>query len=226
MTSKILNKNIINSASDLKASNSNSKWKLMPEKLRKIKPVESWKIKTTDDINLTKTKKPEPLIGQQRAFEAMEFGLAVNGKGYNIFLTGQPGNGRTSYALERLQARAEMLPAPDDWLYFYNFDKPGEPMAISVSAGQGKKLADELEELLKELKTAISKAFEQSQYEDAKASHVKEFQDKAGDIMDKLKAKAAKENFSLKRTPQGFINVPLIKDKDEEGKEFIREMKP
>ncbi|MBQ9403931.1 MAG: AAA family ATPase, partial [Synergistaceae bacterium] len=199
--------------------------RLEPEKLRKVKSPESWKINTTEDIALTRTRKPE-LPGQQRAVEAMEFGLSVNGDGYNIFLVGQPGSGRTSYALERLRSLAQVLPAPDDWLYLYNFEKPGEPLAISVKAGQGKRLADDLEELLKDLKTAISKAFEQSQYEDAKAGHIKAFQEKAGAIMDKLKAKAAKEKFSLKRTPQGFINVPLIEDKDEDGKKIIREMKP
>ena len=199
--------------------------RLEPEKLRKVKSPESWKINTTEDIALTRTRKPE-LPGQQRAVEAMEFGLSVNGDGYNIFLVGQPGSGRTSYALERLRSLAQVLPAPDDWLYLYNFEKPGEPLAISVKAGQGKRLADDLEELLKDLKTAISKAFEQSQYEDAKAGHIKAFQEKAGAIMDKLKAKAAKEKFSLKRTPQGFIYVPLIEDKDEDGKKIIREMKP
>ncbi len=200
--------------------------RLTPEKLRKIKPVESWKLNTTDDITISKSRNPEPLIGQARAVEAIDFGLAVNGRGYNIFITGQPDNGRTSYALEKLRAQAEHLPAPDDWLYLYNFDKPEEPMAVSVPAGKGKKLADELEELLTDLKNNISKAFEQSQYEDAKAGQIKLFQESANAIMDKLKAQAAKQHFSLKRTPQGFINVPLVKDKDEEGKEIERELKP
>ena len=203
-----------------------TKYRLDPDKLRKVKPVDSWKLTTTDDITVTKSRRPEPLIGQQRAVEAMEFGLTVSGRGYNIFVVGQPGSGRTSYVLERLQSMAGSLPAPDDWLYLYNFEKPGEPLSVNVPAGKGKKLVSELEELLTDLKNTISKAFEQSQYEDAKASHVKEFQEKAGAIMDKLRARAAKEKFSLKRTPQGFINVPLIKDKDEDGHEIIREMKP
>ena len=203
-----------------------TKYKLTPDKLRRTKPADSWKLATTDDIPLTKSRKPEPLIGQQRAFEAMEFGLGVDGRGYNIFVVGEPGSGRTSYILERLESMAGELPAPDDWLYLYNFAKPGEPLAVSVPAGKGKKLSDELEELLKDLKAVISRAFEQSQYEETKATHIKAFQEKAGAIMDKLKARAEREHFSLKRTPQGFINVPLIKDKDEEGNEIIREMKP
>lgn len=203
-----------------------SKLRLTPDKLRKIKPPESWKFSTTDDIAITKSRKPEPLIGQQRAVEAIEFGLEVHSQGYNIFVVGQPGSGRTSYILERLKSTAANLPAPDDWVYLYNFDKPGEPLAVNIPAGQGRKLCDELDELIKDFKAAISKAFEQAQYEDAKASHIKEFQEKAGAIMDKLRAQAAKDKFSLKRTPQGFINIPLVKDKDEEGNEIMRELKP
>ena len=203
-----------------------TKRKLPPDKLRRAKPPESWRFATTDDITPEKSRKPEPLIGQQRAVEAIEFGLTVNSRGYNIFVVGQPGNGRTSYVLERLQTLAHTLPAPDDWVYLYNFTKPGEPIAVNVPAGKGKKLCDSLDELIKDLKAAISKAFEQSQYEDAKAGHIKAFQDKAGAIMDKLRAYAARLHFSLKRTPQGFVNVPLVKDKDEDGNDIVREIKP
>lgn len=200
--------------------------RLTPDKLRRIKPPESWKLSTTEEIAAVRPRKPEPLIGQQRAVEAIEFGLAVKGKGYNIFVVGQPGSGRTSYVMERLQNLALTLPAPDDWVYFYNFAKPSEPVAVNVPAGRGKRLCEELDELVKDLKATISKAFEQSQYEDAKALHIKAFQERAGAIMDKLRAHAAKKHFALKRTPQGFINVPLVKDKDEDGKPIVRELKP
>ena len=200
--------------------------RLSPEKLKKVKPAESWKFSTTNDIALSKSRKPEPLIGQQRAFEAMEFGLAVNGRGYNIFIVGQPGSGRTTYVLERLKSVASSLPAPEDWLYLYNFAKPCEPLAFSVPAGKGSKLSDELDELLKDLKSVISRAFEQSQYEETKSKMIKDFQEKAGIIMDKLKARAEREHFSFKRTPQGFVSIPLINDKDENGNDIVREMKP
>ncbi len=201
----------------------NNKWKLSPDKLRKIKSPESWKLKDTNDINDSEN---EGLIGQQRAIEAMDFGLEVSGRGYNIFVVGHPGNGRTSYTLEKLNARAALLPAPDDWLYLYNFEKPGEPLAISVKAGQGKILTQKLDDVLNDLKTTISKAFEQSQYEDAKSQLVKDFQEKAENIMDNLKALAAKYKFSMKRTPQGFINIPLVNDKDSDGKKILREITP
>ena len=195
------------------------KWKLPPEKLRKTTDPKSWGFKTTDEL-----KSSRGLIGQERAVEAISFGLEVPSKGYNIFVTGYPGSGRTSYALKRLQERAKSIPAPGDWVYVYNFDEPGEPLAMLLPAGHGKNLCTALDELVSELKVTISKAFEKSQYEDAKAQFVKEFQEKAGAIMDELKAWSAEKGFSLKRTPQGFVNIPLIEAKDEEGKPETREI--
>jgi lon-related putative ATP-dependent protease len=95
---------------------------------------------------------------------------------------------------------------------------------MHLPAGQGKGLCTALDDLINELKVTISKAFEKSQYEDAKAQFVKVFQEKAGAIMDELKAWSAEKGFSLKRTPQGFVNIPLIETKDEEGKTVVREI--
>ncbi|MDR2522904.1 MAG: AAA family ATPase [Synergistaceae bacterium] len=195
------------------------KWKLPLDKLRRVTAPKSWKFKTTDDIKSTRS-----LIGQERAVESISFGLEVPSRGYNIFVTGRPDSGRTRYALERLRERAKNSPAPDDWVYVYNFDEPGEPLAVRLPAGHGKGLCTALENLIGELKVTISKAFEKSQYEDAKTQFVKDFQEKAGAIMDELKAWSAKKGFSLKRTPQGFVNIPLIEAKDEEDKTVVREI--
>ncbi|MDR1979966.1 MAG: AAA family ATPase [Synergistaceae bacterium] len=195
------------------------KWKLPPGKLRKAIDPQSWKFETTEELKSTAS-----LIGQERAVESISFGLEVPSRGYNIFVTGHPGNGRTRYALERLRERAKHIPAPNDWVYVYNFDEPGEPLAIPLPAGYGKNLCTALDELINELKVTISKAFEKSQYEDAKAQFVKVFQEKAGAIMDELKTWSAEKGFALKRTPQGFVNIPLIETQDEEGKTVTREI--
>ncbi|MDR2175981.1 MAG: AAA family ATPase [Synergistaceae bacterium] len=196
-----------------------NKWKLPPDMLRKETDPKSWKYKTTEDL-----KAVGGPIGQKRAVESISFGLEVPSRGYNIFLTGYPGSGRTSYALERLKKRAKDTPAPGDWVYVYNFDEPGEPLAMRLAAGQGKGLCAALDDLIGELKVTISKAFEKSQYEDAKAQFVRVFQEKAGTIMDELKSWSAEKGFSLKRTPQGFVNIPLFETQDEEGKTVVREI--
>ena len=196
---------------------------------QKLKASELVRKTNPKDLGFTNTEKVKPVkepIGQDRAVSSISFGLTVQARGYNIFVTGENGSGRTSYALSRLQAIAKKIDTPDDWVYFYNFDEPGKPIAVNVPAGKGKQLCQTLDNLVNELKVTISKAFEKGQYEDAKAQLVKVFQEFVNDEMDKLKEGAAKNGFSLKRTPQGFVNIPLIADKNEAGEEIVRELEP
>ncbi len=166
------------------------------------------------------------LMGQERAVRSMTFGLDVQSKGYNIFVVGNPGSGRTSYTLEEVRSRAKKMPSPPDWIYAYNFEEPGEPLAVQLPPGQAKELAKKMDTLVEDLKVALSKAFDNSQYEDDKAALVKKFQEIVNDLMEKLKEQAGEHRFSIKRTPQGFVNLPLIDDKDDKGNPVTREMLP
>ncbi len=188
--------------------------RLSLEQLRKKTDPRSLGFATTEDIPAL-----EEFIGQKRAVSAISFGLEVESKGYNIFVLGNPGSGRTTYSLERLRTAAKKRPAPDDWVYVYNFDDPGQPLAINLPAGKGKALGTAFDDLVEELKIAISKAFEKSQYEDAKAILVKEFQEEVNVLMEGVKSWAAGKDFALKRTPQGFVNIPLTEVKADEPEE-------
>ena len=174
---------------------------------------------STDDI-----KGLDGLMGQDRAVRAVAFGLSVPSKGYNLFVVGSPGTGRTTYALRQLQELAKGQPVPDDWVYVYNFKDAGHPIAINLAPGRGKELATRLETLTEDLKIALSKAFENSQYEDNKAQLVKEFQEKVNEHMEGIRAWAQERGFSIKRTPQGFVNIPLHKELGENGEETSREL--
>ena len=148
-------------------------------------------------------------IGQSRAVSAIDFGLSVENPGYNIFIVGPHGSGRTSYALKSVRERAAAQTAPDDWIYVNNFDDPASPLAIALPAGQAKAAESAVASLIEELKSAISSAFEKSSYEDAKSQEIGAFQDEISTMMDAIRAEAEKKDFLVKRTPQGFVNIPL-----------------
>jgi len=188
------------------------------ELLRSRVPVEKFNFTTTAEL-----VSDNRLIGQERAAKAVSFGLSLDKKGYNIFVVGNPGSGRMTYALRQIEARAKKSTAPDDWLYVHNFDNPSSPIAVNMPAGQGKRFAQAIADVIEELKSTLSKAFEDSQYEDAKAQLVKEFQEQVNELMERLRGIAQQNGFVIKRTPQGFINIPLVKI-EQDGKVVYREM--
>lgn len=188
------------------------------ELLRSRVSMEKFSFSTTAELVSDKR-----LIGQERAAKAVSFGLSLDKKGFNIFVVGNPGSGRMTYAMRQIEAKAKKLPAPDDWLYMHNFENPSSPIAINMPAGQGKRFAQAMTEMIEELKSTLSKAFEDSQYEDAKAQLVKEFQEQVNELMDRLRNIAQQNGFLIKRTPQGFVNIPLVKV-EEDGKVVQREM--
>ena len=82
---------------------------LSADKLRRAADLAALGFKTTKGLD-----KLAGLIGQERAVRSVGFGLSVQSKGYNIFMVGEPGCGRTSYALEELRRAASDMPAPDE----------------------------------------------------------------------------------------------------------------
>jgi lon-related putative ATP-dependent protease len=152
----------------------------------------------------------EGMIGQARAVKAMEFGLRIKRPGYNIFMTGLTGTGKSSYARSVVEKIAAAEAVPDDWLYVYNFDNPGEPIAMPLPAGMGAVFCRQVEELLDDLKQAIPKAFDGEDYERQKAIFVKEFQEARSVLFEELNKAALEQGFALKRTSSGFLTVPVM----------------
>ncbi|HOO63166.1 MAG TPA: ATP-binding protein [Synergistaceae bacterium] len=194
-------------------------YRLPLEELRKVTDVEILGIESTEDVSPL-----EGIIGQQRAVESISFGLNIKNRGYNLFVVGEYGSGRTTYTLKELNEKASEIPAPPDWLYAYNFSNPSYPIALKLPAGQGDMLAEKLDSLIEDLKLVLSKAFDNSQYEDQKAQLVKEFQESVNEKMEEVRTWALEKDFAIKRTPQGFVNIPMQEDVDEKGEHTKREM--
>ncbi len=155
----------------------------------------------------------EGIIGQDRAVRALEFGLKINTKGYNIFMCGPTGTGKTSYAHNYIKTVAATKKNPDDWCYVYNFEKENEPVALNLPAGMGKCFQKDMDEFVKILQQEISKAFDTEDYEKEKAIIVKEYHEKKSKLLERLNADAEKQSFKVKTTNTGIYFLPIIEGK-------------
>ena len=108
-------------------------------------------------------------IGQERGIKALEFGLQVDVKGYNLYIEGPSGVGKTMYTKNYLNKISKKQKTPNDWCYIYNFDNPNEPIAVSLPAGQGKEFKNAMDGFILEVKKDIKKTFNANDFEKEKA---------------------------------------------------------
>ncbi|HCW96364.1 MAG TPA: ATP-dependent protease, partial [Pseudomonas sp.] len=104
--------------------------RLAPDALTRPFDPSQFSFTTTDEL--------EPffgVLGQERAVEALQFGVAMPRPGYNVYVMGEPGTGRFSFVRRYLKAEGKRLETPADWLYINNFDEPREPKALRLEPG-------------------------------------------------------------------------------------------
>ena len=183
-------------------------------------------LKMTCNTNLFKfktTQELEPIqsgIGQDRGIKALEFGLQVDVKGYNLYLEGPSGVGKTMYTRNYLDKIAPKKKTPSDWCYIYNFNNPNEPIAVELPAGQGKEFRDSMDGFIKEIRKDIQKTFNNDDFEKEKALIKQEFEVKRSALLDKLNEEASKYNFQVKAAQNGIYMMPVVDGKAIEEEEF------
>ena len=159
-------------------------------------------------------------IGQDRGIKALEFGLQVDVKGYNIFIEGPSGVGKTMYTKNYLNKIAPKKKVPSDWCYIYNFDNPNEPIAVSLPAGQGKEFKDAMDGFIKEIRKDIKNTFNNDDFEKEKALIKQEFEAKRSKLLEQLNEDASKYNFQVKTAQNGIYMMPVVDGKVVQEEEF------
>jgi len=169
------------------------------------------------------TEELEPIndgIGQERGVKALEFGINVDVKGYNIYMEGPSGVGKTMYAKNYLERISSKKKVPSDWCYIYNFQNPNEPIAVSLPAGQGKEFKESMDGFIKEVKKDIKKTFNADDFEKEKALIKKEFEAKREVVMTRLNEESQKHGFQVKSAQNGIYMMPVVDGKVIPEEEF------
>ena len=106
-------------------------------------------------------------LGQDRALSAVELGINIKSKGYNLFCLGPEGTGKSSLVKRVLKKEAKNRPTPDDWAYVYNFEEPHKPIALRFSAGKAVGFAKKVDEMIEELSTTIPNVLSSDEFKAA-----------------------------------------------------------
>lgn len=178
-------------------------YELKPEDLRWRCPLEAIPFSSTAECEAC-----EDIIGQEKALRSLQTGLEIKSRGYNIFITGMVGTGRTTTIkkfLEKIRISEEI---PDDLLYVNNFKKPDEPLLLTLPAGKGKMLSEGMDKLITMLKTNIPELLKSQYFQERKQSIIETQQRKQREILQKFEELVADEGFTVIQVQMGIFTRP------------------
>lgn len=148
-------------------------------------------------------------LGQDRALSAVEIGINIQSKGYNLFCLGPEGTGKTSLVKRVLVEEAKKRPTPDDWAYVYNFDEPYKPQAVNFPAGTAAEFAKDIDKLIETLSVSIPAILESDEYKAGQSIIHEKFKQHKEEYIKILQKKAKGKSVSLLHMPVGLVVAPV-----------------
>ena len=186
------------------------------EKLRRTCDPNSLQCKTTKELAPL-----QEIIGQERAVRALKFGLGIKDRGFNIYVAGYPGTGRTTAVKNFLEETAKNQPVPPDWCYVNNFADEYTPKAIKLPPGKAKEFQKGMKTFIDDAKRALRKAFESEDYGARRENTIKAVETQRKQLIDQLNVEAEKESFVIQTTPIGLLLIPIIRGKIVKEEELV-----
>lgn len=190
--------------------------RLLPEQLTRHFNGQ-FNFKTTADLEPL-----EGVLGQDRAVQALHFGISMQRPGYNVFVMGESGTGRFSYTKRHLEEQAKQRPTPADWLYVNHFNEMREPHALQLPPGEGSRFCADISTLIDNLLATFPAVFETPAWQQKKSAIDRCFNrryDKALDTVEKL---ALEYNIALYRDSVNIAFTPMFEGKALDEAEFAQ----
>ena len=190
---------------------------LAPEELYTPCDPSEFKFQTTAELpDFTE------MVGQERALEAVRFGVGIRRPGFNLFLLGPEGTGKFGAVREFLKKRAASEPTPDEWSYVNDFENPKVPRALRLPPGRGVLLRDDINRLLENIRSAIPSAFESDTYTARKRVIEQEVKERQQNALDEVRKEADDKGVALVQTPTGVVLAPTRNGQVLSPEEFDR----
>jgi len=179
---------------------------LKPDQLFTRCDPAQFKFKTTAEL-----PELEQVVGQERAVEAIRFGIGIKRNGYNLYVLGPDRSGKRSVVRRFIEQQAKNEPTPQDWCYVFNFSDPQKPNAISLPPGRAVRFQADMEEVVSELGRVVPDALESDEYRARFQEIQEELANKQEQAFSELHDEANANGLAMLRTPTGFVFAPLNK---------------
>ena len=180
---------------------------LAPSALKHRCDPRSLRFRTTAEL-----KDLDEVLGQERAIEALRFGIGIRSAGFNLFALGPNALGKHTTIRQFLDRKAAEEETPADWCYIHDFEDSHRPKALKLPAGTGDKLHREMARLIEELQTAVSTIFESDEYRTRLQGINEEFRERQSEAFEELQKRARGREVALVRTPVGLALAPMRDD--------------
>ena len=189
---------------------------LTAEKLRRVCDPQSIGCGSSEEISTLGN-----IIGQERAVRALKFGLGIKEKGFNIYVAGMPGTGRTTAIKRFLEEVAKDSEVPPDWCYVNNFRDGAHPNVLRLPAGLAVTFRNDMESLTSSVVREIRNAFESEEYTKQRDETIKSFQQQKQQLLEAINEEAYQAGFLLQASPVGVLTVPMREGKPLSEEEFL-----
>lgn len=179
--------------------------------VHKISPEEAYHRCDPDSFSFETTTEVEELshfIGQDRALEAVDFGIGMQQQGFNLFVIGPEGSGRHTVVESFIHDKASKEATPSDWCYVHNFHQPHKPLALELPPSHGNIFKGEMYELIDTLKTTIPAIFEGDDYRQRLKAINDLLAQKIDTIYHEVEKEARAQSIAVLRNEQGFRFSP------------------
>lgn len=181
--------------------------RLSPDKMqRSCRPSEIPFETTAEAATLASTA---GVVGQDRAVEALRFGIGIRQRGYNLFAIGPPGVGKKTLLRQYLHDHAALEPIPADWCYVHNFADPGRPRSLALPAGMGIRLQRDMDRAVAELRVAMRSAFESEEHRTRKNQIIGQFKERQQRSLAEVQERARQRNVAVLETDSGIVLAPM-----------------
>lgn len=166
-----------------------------------------------DSLGFKSTKELKPsdaIIGQDRALNAIKAGLEINSPGYNIFVAGLTGTGKSTTVKTILEKIDRTSDIPDDICFTYNFDNPDIPHGLFIPAGWGNRLKNDMDDLVSDLLTRLPRLIESESFKDRKKHLMDQYNQKAIKLIGAFEENVRKEGLAVVQLQVGEITRPEL----------------